>query len=387
MKKPITNILLTQRLVIFVMVLTGSVSCAQDKRPEVMENTPPIGDDPKNYTTETVVEDINNPWGMAFLPDGAILVTEKDGELIYAKDGQKKIIPGTPDVVSKGQGGLLDIILHPDYSTNGWIYLTYSSGEGEGDGAHTAVMRAKFDGSSLTDQEVLYKATPNTEKGQHFGSRMAFDDDGYLYFSVGERGERDVNPQDITRDGGKVYRLHDDGAIPEDNPFYNDENAKKAIYSYGHRNPQGMIFHPVYNEIWVNEHGPQGGDEINIVKKGANFGWPEVSYGINYDDSMLTEETNREGMEQPLYYWVPSIAPCGFALVPEETYPDWAGNLLVGSLKFQYLEMLTLEGKQVTKRTKLMDGSGRMRNVKIGPDNHIYVGIQGTGIVKIVPNP
>ncbi|AWW32566.1 PQQ-dependent sugar dehydrogenase [Echinicola strongylocentroti] len=386
MKNPITAFSITLRITLFTFVFNIGSSCAQDNRPGVLEDTPPIEDDPKSYTVETIVEDINNPWGMALLPDGGLLITEKDGELIYAKDGEKKVISGTPEVVSRGQGGLLDIILHPDYATNGWIYLTFSSGEG-GDGAHTAVMRAKFNGNSLTDQEVLYKASPNTRKGQHFGSRMAFDDEGYLFFSVGERGQRDVNPQDITRDGGKIYRINEDGSIPEDNPFYDEADAKKAIYSYGHRNPQGMLFHPLYHEIWVNEHGPQGGDEINVVKKGGNFGWPEVSYGIDYDDSILTEDTNREGMKQPLYYWVPSIAPCGFALVPEDTYPDWAGNLLVGSLKFQYLEMLTLDGKQVTKRTKLLDGMGRLRNVKIGPDNHIYVGIQGKGIVKIIPNP
>jgi len=369
-----------------ILISGAQISCAQDNRPGISENSPAIADDPKNYTVETVVEDLDNPWGMAFLPDGGLLITEKDGDIIYAKDGNKKTIAGVPEVVSRGQGGLLDIILHPNYSINGWLYITYSSSEGEGEGAHTAVMRAKFDGNSLTDQEVLYKATPNTRKGQHFGSRMAFDDKGYLYFSIGERGERDVNPQDITRDGGKIYRINDDGSIPEDNPFFNEADAKKAIYSYGHRNPQGMIFHPSYKEIWVNEHGPQGGDEINVVKKGANYGWPVISYGINYDNSILTEETSRPGMEQPLYYWVPSIAPCGFAVVPDEVYPDWEGNILVGSLKFQYLEMLTLEGKKVVKREKLLDGIGRLRNVVIGPDNHIYAGIQGKGIVKIIPN-
>ncbi|GAB3666679.1 PQQ-dependent sugar dehydrogenase [Echinicola sediminis] len=370
----------------FLLVLGAHISCAQEDRPGISENIPPIADDPKNYTVETVVADLNNPWGMAFLPDGGILITEKEGELIYAKGGEKKTVAGAPEVSSRGQGGLLDIILHPDFENNHWVYFTYSSEEGEGEGANTAVMRAKFDGSSLTDHEVLYKASPNSRKGQHFGSRMAFDNEGYLYFSMGDRGDRDTNPQNIGLDGGKVYRLNDDGTIPEDNPFYNDQDAKKAVYSYGHRNPQGMLFHPEYNEIWVNEHGPQGGDEINVVKKGANFGWPLISYGINYDNSILTEETSKPGMEQPLYYWVPSIAPSGFAVVPGEVYPEWNGNILVGSLKFQYLEMLSLNGKKVTKREKLLDGLGRLRNVKIGPDNHIYAGIEGKGIVKIIPN-
>ncbi|MBD8490534.1 PQQ-dependent sugar dehydrogenase [Echinicola sp. CAU 1574] len=367
-----------------IVMIAGS-ACAQDNRPGIMENTPEISDDQKNYTVETIVDGLENPWGMAFLPDGGILITEKKGELIFAKDGQKTIVEGAPEVVSRGQGGLLDIVLHPDYETNGWLYLTFASGEGEEEGANTAIMRAKFDGKSLTDHELLYKASPNTKKGQHFGSRIAFDNDGYLYFSAGERGERDVNPQDITRDNGKVYRINDDGSIPADNPFVNAEDAKKAIYSYGHRNPQGMMFHPEYNEIWVNEHGPQGGDEINVVKKGANYGWPVVSYGINYDNSILTDDTGKEGMEQPIYYWVPSIAPSGMAVVPGEIYPEWSGNILVGSLKFQYLEMLTLENKKVVARTKLLDGMGRLRNVKVGHDNYIYAGIEGKGIVKIIP--
>ncbi|WP_200977256.1 PQQ-dependent sugar dehydrogenase [Echinicola sp. 20G] len=369
---------------VMIVMIAGS-ACAQDNRPGIMENTPEISDDQKNYTVETIVDGLENPWGMAFLPDGGILITEKKGELIYAKDGQKTIVEGAPEVVSRGQGGLLDIVLHPDFETNGWLYMTFASGEGEEEGANTAIMRAKFDGKSLTDQELLYKASPNTKKGQHFGSRIAFDNDGYLYFSAGERGERDVNPQDITRDNGKVYRINDDGSIPSDNPFVNDEDAKKAIYSYGHRNPQGMMFHPEFNEIWVNEHGPQGGDEINVVKKGANYGWPVVSYGINYDNSILTDDTGKEGMEQPLYYWVPSIAPSGMAVVPGEIYPEWSGNILVGSLKFQYLEMLTLENKKVVARTKLLDGMGRLRNVKVGPDNYIYAGVEGKGIVKIIP--
>ncbi|UCS92919.1 PQQ-dependent sugar dehydrogenase [Echinicola marina] len=367
-------------------LVVGS-SCAQEKdtRSGISINTPEIAEDPKNYTVETIVEGFDDPWGMDFLPDGSILVSEKAGTLYLVKDGKKTEVKNAPEVSSRGQGGLLDIMLHPDFENNSWVYFSIASSEGEEEGANTAVVRAKLNGSELTDHETIYKASPNTKKGQHFGSRLAFDDKGYLYFSAGERGDRDNNPQDITRDNGKIYRLHDDGSIPKDNPFVNEANAKKAIYSYGHRNPQGMIFHPKYKEIWVNEHGPQGGDEINIVKKGANFGWPVISYGINYDDSMLTENTSKEGMEQPIYYWVPSIAPCGFAVVPEETYPDWAGSLLVGSLKFQYLELLQMDGKKVIGRTKLLDGMGRLRNVKIGPDNHIYAAIGGKGIVKIIP--
>jgi glucose/arabinose dehydrogenase len=233
--------------------------------------------------------------------------------------------------------------------------------------------------------ETLYKASPNTTKGVHFGGRLEFDNDGYLYMSIGERGEREVNPQDIRRDGGKIYRFYDDGSIPEDNPFYADENAIKAIYSYGHRNPQGMEIHPESGKIWVHEHGPRGGDEINIIKKGANYGWPVISYGINYNGTELTDQTSQPGMEQPFYYWVPSIAPSGMTFVTSNKYPKLKGNILAGSLKFQYLEHLVINENGVQKREKLLNKVGRVRSVKQGTDGFIYVGIEGVGVVKILP--
>lgn len=339
-----------------------------------------------NYSTETVVYDLTIPWGMAFLPDGAMLITEKAGELIHFKDGKKTMISGLPDVYVRGQGGLLDIELHPDYASNGWLYMTHASEDGDGKGGNTTLLRAKLDGDKLTDVKRLYKAGPNSKKGQHFGSRIEFDDDGYLYFSVGDRGNRDENPQDITRDCGKIYRLNADGSVPDDNPFVETENAKTAIYSYGHRNPQGMAKNPATGEIWVNEHGPKGGDEINIVQKGKNFGWPVISYGVNYSGTNFTEITAKEGMEQPLFYWVPSIAPSGMAFVTSNKYPSWKNNILVGSLKFEYLERLVLENNKVVKREKLLEGMGRVRDVKQGPDGFIYVAIENRGIVKIVPN-
>merc|ERR1711974_404703 len=273
--------------------------------------------------------------------------------------------------------------LHPDYSENGWIYLTYSSSEGDDNGGHTALMRAKLKDNSLVEKQVLYKASPNTTKGQHFGSRIVFDDKGYVYFTIGERGNRDENPQDITRDGGKVYRLHDDGRIPDDNPFVNETNAKKAIYSYGHRNPQGMVIHPETREIWTHEHGPRGGDEINIIKAGKNYGWPVISYGINYSGTSFTDLTEKEGMEQPLHYWNPSIAPSGMAFISSDKYKGWEGNLLVGSLKFQYLDICYIKDGKVVKEERLLDGLGRVRSVNQGPDGYIYVGIENLGIVKL----
>jgi glucose/arabinose dehydrogenase len=339
----------------------------------------------RNYRIETVVQNLSNPWGMTWLPDGSMLITEKNGALIHFKEGEKIEIKNVPEVYDRGQGGLLDIELHPNYQADGWIYMTYSSSEGDGDGGNTALIRAKLNDGSLSSIEKLYKAEPNTTRGQHFGSRIEFDREGYLYFSIGERGDRDVNPQDITRDGGKIYRLHDDGSIPADNPFIGQSNAKKAIFTYGNRNPQGMAIHPVTGKIWIHEHGPKGGDEINIVKKGANYGWPVVSYGVNYSGSKFTNETTRPDMEDPIYYWVPSIAPCGMTFVTGDVYPEWKGHLLVGSLKFNYVELVKLDGEKVIGREKIAEDVGRVRNVKLGPDGYIYIGLEGRGIVKIVP--
>ena len=337
------------------------------------------------YDHEVVVPDLQIGWGMAFLPDGSILITEKSGKLIHFKEGKKSEIEGTPQVYVRGQGGLLDVTLHPDYENNGWIYLTYASSEGQGEGGNTALMRAKLENGKLTNKENLYKAVPNTTKGQHFGSRITFDREGMLYFSIGDRGNRDENPQDITRDGGKVYRLNPDGSIPADNPFVGQENAKEAIYSYGHRNPQGMILNPETNEIWVHEHGPKGGDEINVVQKGANFGWPVVTFGENYDGTTITDQTSGPEFTDPIYYWLPSIAPSGFAFITSDKYPDLKGDLLAGSLKFQYVEHLSLDGKTVTAREKLLEGIGRVRDIVQAPDGFIYVSVENKGIVKIIP--
>jgi glucose/arabinose dehydrogenase len=361
----------------FVVLLTHA--CAQ--RVDQTIKTP----DKEVVTAELLVADLEIPWGFDFLDDQSLLITEKSGKLIHFKDGAKNEIGGLPEIKVQGQGGLMDIKLHPNFVENQWVYLTYSSPEGEGRGANTALMRAKLEGNRLTNQKVLYKASPNSSKPYHFGSRIEFDNAGYLYFSVGDRGSRDENPQDIKRDGGKIYRLHDDGRIPSDNPFVNSEGAKTAIFSYGHRNPQGMAKHPSTGQIWIHEHGPRGGDELNIIKKGGNYGWPVITYGINYSGTKITDETTKPNMEQPVYYWVPSIAPSGLEFVSSDNYPDWEGNVLAGSLAFQYLERLVIENKKVTYREKLMDGMGRVRSVNQGPNGFIYVGIEGKGIYKLLP--
>ena len=367
--------------ILFIIIMISFTACAQQQESSVKAQPT----QQNNYTTELVVPDINIPWGMVFLPDNSMLITEKIGKLYRVKNGVKTEIKNVPKVKLIGQGGLLDIELHPNYKENRWLYLTYSSDKGEGNGANTTLMRAKIENSSLVNKQVLYKALPNSIKGQHFGSRIEFDDKGYLYFSIGDRGDRDKNPQDITRDCGKIYRLNDDGSIPSDNPFLSTTNAKKAIYSYGHRNPQGLIKNPYTGQIWEHEHGPKGGDEINIIKSGKNYGWPKISYGINYNGTSFTNYTALPGMEQPIFYWTPSIAPSGMTFITSDKYPDWKGNLLVGSLSFQYLERLVLQNNKVVKREKLFEKIGRVRNVLQGPDGYIYVAVENLGIVKIIP--
>lgn len=339
------------------------------------------------YKSELYIANTAIAWGMAWLPNGDMLFTQRGGELRIVKQGQliAESITGLPAIEVGGQGGLLDIVLHPDYANNGWLYFSYAKADGKGNKS-TAIMRAKLQGMALTEQEDIYVAQAYGDKGVHFGSRLAFDNQGYLYFSIGDRGQRDVNPQDITRDAGKIYRLHDDGRIPKDNPFVTDNSAKKAIYTYGHRNPQGMAKHPITGEIWTHEHGPRGGDEVNIITKGNNYGWPVISYGINYSGTSFTDITAKEGLEQPLWYWDPSIAPSGMTFVTSDKYPQWQGNLLVGSLKFGYVMMLTLDGNNIVKEEIVKDGLLRIRNIKQGPDGYIYAAVDGQGIYRLMPN-
>lgn len=332
---------------------------------------------------ELLVPNLNIPWGFTFLPDNSILITEKEGKLIHFIDGRKINIRGLPKIKVQGQGGLMDIELHPKFNENGWIYFTYVSGNING--ANTTLMRARIKDNRLINQEVLYKATPNTRRGQHFGSRIAFDKKGYIYFSIGDRGNRDINPQDITKDGGKIYRLHDDGKIPSDNPFVGVNKAKEAIFSFGHRNPQGMEMNPFTSEIWTHEHGPRGGDEINIIKKGKNYGWPKASFGINYSGTKFTNKTSIKGMEDPLHQWTPSIAPSGMAFVNSNKYSKMNGNLLVGSLKFRYVSNCTLKNGKVLKEEKILKDLGRVRSIEQGNDGFMYVGIEQFGLVRINP--
>jgi glucose/arabinose dehydrogenase len=368
-----------------LLIILSNFSCAQDLKPIDSEADNSILVDESNYEMELIFEDENIIWSIEFFEDNSILAAVKSGKLFHYINGEKIEIGGLPEIYLRGQGGLMDIVLHPDFKENNWLYFSYASEDTGEKGGNTTISRAKLINNNLVDLEVLYKASPNTRKGQHFGGRLTFDNENYLYFSVGDRGNRDVYPQDINLDGGKIYRINDDGSIPSDNPFFNNPNAKKAIYSYGHRNPQGMFKHPITGKIWTNEHGPRGGDEINIIKKGGNYGWPKITYGINYSGTTITKNKSLPKMEQPLYYWLPSIAPSSFEYISSDIYPNWKGSLLAGALVFKYIERIGLKNDKVVYRSKIAENLGRPRDIKQGPDGFVYVSIEGKGVYKILP--
>jgi glucose/arabinose dehydrogenase len=368
-----------------LLIILSNFSCAQDLKPIDSEADNSILVDESNYEMELIFEDENIIWSIEFFEDNSILAAVKSGKLFHYINGEKIEIGGLPEIYLRGQGGLMDIVLHPDFKENNWLYFSYASEDTGEKGGNTTISRAKLINNNLVDLEVLYKASPNTRKGQHFGGRLTFDNENYLYFSVGDRGNRDVYPQDINLDGGKIYRINDDGSIPSDNPFFNNPNAKKAIYSYGHRNPQGMFKHPITGKIWTNEHGPRGGDEINIIKKGKNYGWPKITYGINYSGTTITKNKSLPKMEQPLYYWLPSIAPSSFEYISSDIYPNWKGSLLAGALVFKYIERIGLKNDKVVYRSKIAENLGRPRDIKQGPDGFVYVSIEGKGVYKILP--
>lgn len=336
------------------------------------------------YGVDTLADNLKNPWGIAFLPDGRILVTERAGQIVIFQDGKPldQVIE-IPDVFVHGQGGLMDIKLHPDYEDNGWIYLSYAK-KGEGGGG-TVIARTKLEGNQLTGFEELFSAQPLSESGVHFGSRIVFDGNGHIFFSSGERGTKE-NSQTLSNHLGKVLRLHEDGRIPDDNPFVNTEGAKPEIWSYGHRNPQGLVYDASTNTLWDVEHGPRGGDELNKVEKGKNYGWPEITYGINYDGTPITDKTEQEGMEQPATYWVPSIAPCGMMQINGDRYSEWKNSLLIGALALKHIARVEVkDGKYVTQE-RLLDQMARVRAVEESPDGYIYVATEGPGmLLKLIP--
>ncbi|RZK38585.1 MAG: PQQ-dependent sugar dehydrogenase [Pedobacter sp.] len=374
------------------IILVSSVALLLMSTILLLSNTN-IKSNPQDLKVETVVTGLSMPWATAFLPNGDMLVTERIGKLRLVKNGQLDPveIAGLPKIQYRGQGGLLDVVLHPDYAKNGWIYISYSSPKADGEdgadnGSNTALLRAKLKDHTLTDVQVLYKALPNVRSGPHFGGRIVFDKKGYVFLSLGERGEKE-NSQELSKAQGKVVRLHEDGKIPTDNPFVKTEGAKPEIWSYGHRNPQGMVMHPTSGVIWSHEHGPQGGDELNIVQRAKNYGWPLVTFGIDYNGSIISKDTARVGLEPPVLHWTPSIAPCGMDFVNSDKYKAWKGDLLVGSLKFKYLQHLVVKGDKVISREVILKDIGRVRDIRQAPDGFIYVVLEDSGkIVRLVPN-
>lgn len=347
-----------------------------------------------SFRVETLVSGLGVPWSVAFLPgDEGLLIAERSGALRTWQAGAlaPEPIAGTPAVWFKRQGGLLVVQAHPNYAQpgNGWIYLAFSD-PGEDGTALTAIVRGRIrDGRWLDEQEIFRAPRPlYRNAGVHFGTRLVFDK-GYLFFGIGDRGAPE-QAQDLTRPNGKIHRLFDDGRVPADNPFVSVPGALPTIWSYGHRNPQGLAARPGTSgdglEIWENEHGPRGGDELNRIKRGANFGWPLITYGMNYNGTPITAETARDGLEQPVIHWTPSIAVCGLDFYDGRRFPGWQGDILIGSLKQQELRRLVLDGGQVKSQEVLFRGIGRVRSVQTGPDGLIYVCLEEPGrVVRLVP--
>jgi glucose/arabinose dehydrogenase len=348
------------------------------------------------YRVAPVTDGLVHPWGMAFLPGGDLLVTERPGRLRVIRDGRllPEPVPGVPAVYARGQGGLLDVALHPDFGQNRWVYLTYSKPLENGEST-TALIRGRFEDDRLTDVEELFVAE---SRGRgHYGSRIVFDGRGHVFISVGDRqvaprGDLESHPaQDLSDHHGVVVRLNDDGSVPDDNPFLDRPGALPEIWSYGHRNIQGMAVHPETGALWTNEHGPQGGDELNLTEPGLNYGWPVIGYGVNYGTgSAIHDTTHRAGMEQPVHYWVPSIATSGLLIYTGDRFPEWRGSFFVGGLSGQQIARLTMDGPAVVAEETLLEGYGRVRAIEQGPDGSIYVAIDWNhggkpGVIRLEP--
>lgn len=335
-----------------------------------------------DYRIVTVAEGLVNPWAMAFLPNGDMLVTERPGRLRIVRDGEllPEPVRGLPEIYVRGQGGLLDVVPHPDFGSNNTVYISYSKPQG-GDASTTAIIRARFENDALYDVEEIFEA--DSEGRGHYGSRIVFDGQGHIFFSVGDRqapprGDLESHPaQDRSNHHGTINRLMEDGSIPPDNPFVGQDGIEPSIYSWGHRNPQGLILDPSTGDIWLTEHGPQGGDELNYVVEGANYGWPVVGYGVNYGSgSAIHEATMREGWENPRHIWVPSIGTSGLMMYDGERFPAWRGDIFAGGLTGEVLVRLTVDGDVVTGSEDLVQQVGRIRDVRQGPDGFIYLAIE-----------
>ena len=353
-----------------------------------------------DFRLVTVADGLVNPWSMAWLPGGDMLITERPGRLRIVRDGSllPDAVSGVPEVFAQGQGGLFDVLPHPDFATNRLLYLSYA--RPKGDGSTTAVIRGRFENDRLTAIEEIFEA--QSQGRGHYGGRLAWDPDGFLFLTVGERmvsstGDLEAHPaQDLSNHHGVTVRLHDDGRVPVDNPFVDQTGALPEIWSYGHRNPQGLVVHPVTGDVWLNEHGPQGGDELNLVQPSLNYGWPAIGYGVNYrTGSAIHAGTHRDDIEPPMHFWVPSIATSGLMVYTGDRFPEWKDSFFVGGLGGQQLARLTPSvdrPQRVEEEETLVYGIGRVRDVRQGPDGYIYLAIEARGgdpspVVRLEPVP
>lgn len=335
-----------------------------------------------DYQISTYVDGLMQPWSMTWLPNGDMLVTEKPGRLRIVRDGEllSEPVVGVPDVYYQGQGGLFDVVLHPDFESNNLIYLTYATAT-SGNSA-TAIVRGTYSDGQLSNVENVFVAQSSGRS--HYGGRLVFDQNGYMFLTAGDRqaspmGDAQAHPaQDLGNHAGVIIRLHDDGSVPDDNPFVDQPGAMPEIWSYGHRNPQGLAIHPMTGDLWENEHGPQGGDELNRIEPGQNYGWPVIGYGVNYGGARIHNSTNQPGMTRPAHYWVPSIATSGLMIYTGEQFPDWQGDIFVGGMVGEQLAKLSMgeDGMAVTGETTMVSNMGRIRDVRQGPNGYIYLAIE-----------
>jgi glucose/arabinose dehydrogenase len=375
-----------------LVVLTGAMSlwtsCTQNE-----PAAPPIDEtfatqsEKLLFKVDTLYDELKSPWGLTWLSDGKMLVTEKKGKILVFQDDKftGDSIQGLPEVFAVSQAGLFDVVSHPKYNENGWIYIAYAK-MFEDSAAATTIMRFKLDGNKAVEKQDLISAGPPWKGGLHYGGRIAFDNDGYLFFSNGEKSKIPMKAQNLNNGHGKIHRIKEDGTIPTDNPFKDSLGNVTSIWTYGNRNPQGLYFDKATNRLWETEHGPQGGDELNVIEKGKNYGWPIITYGIGYDSKPITDITEKEGMEQPIHYWVPSIATAGMIIVNSDKYPTWKGNALVGALAKQHIARVELNGTTAGAEEKLLQDIGRVRQIAESPDGYIYAITEGTNLlIKIVP--
>lgn len=367
--------------IVFLGVLLQFSGCNRLDSTQIFES------EEVSFILEKVTDSIRVPFGMTFLPNGKMLVTNRfSGEIIQVdiESGEKKALKGVPRSYSRGDGGALDILPHPDYDENAWIYFSHSFGDSIN--SSMAIDRAKLKSDSLVKVQRIFTAFPFYQSPSHYGSRMVLKDE-YLFFTMGDRYDLMESAQTLDNHLGKVMRIFEDGRIPPDNPFVNTENAKHEIWSYGHRNPQGLTLHPKTKELWLHEHGPKGGDELNLIKRGVNYGWPVICYGIDYDDTPIRNGiTHKEGMEQPVHYYVPSIAPSGMEFYFGDKFKAWKGNLFIGAMALTHLNRLVIEDGKVIHEERLLEDFGRrIRVVRQGPDGFLYIGVDGGEIYRLRP--